>query len=466
MDYEVGSAAFIVPRIGEHISNGLNSLRESFNFEDSHAVNDPPFCSPIFQTVNESSPGDLITFHHQEEVVATNESQNATYVPLFDLGDVDQSDLFSFDIDQIDLSLPPISPRQDNLSSAFDFKPEFDFPDISLPDNLMDLLDEHQPEDSSVQVHDNASFTNTSSEPQGWNTFNAESTSLCMSDLEFDDEDIEDFVEKKPLAVRKSRQKSSKVNPSVCLHNEDLAHGKPGQRLILTAEERRLLVQMGQHIPTHFPLTRGEERSIRTMRRKIRNKLSAKASRARRQEYVSSLESQVSNCQKENQRLKSRIRKLEETNDGLVATLRSARSQINQLLKGTCTAAANGFGLNRRSTSKLQPLLPLTIPRQGTNANQSRIMMKSGKPASLLLVALMILASATVVPLPGLETHPEEAVALKSDVASNDQSVLPEIISKLKSLIFAKKSVKDVLNSLYGECFRFVNTALCRDSHA
>lgn len=51
-------------------------------------------------------------------------------------------------------------------------------------------------------------------------------------------------------------------------------------------------------------------------------------------------------------------------------------------------------------------------------------MMKSGKPASLLLVALMILASATVVPLPGLENHPEGAAALKSDVASNDQSVL------------------------------------------
>ncbi|KAM3182688.1 hypothetical protein ACTXT7_011812 [Hymenolepis weldensis] len=135
---------------------------------------------------------------------------------------------------------------------------------------------------------------------------------------------------------------------------------------------------------------------------------------------------------------------------GLVATLRSARSQINQLLKGTCTATANGFGLNRKSTSQLQPLLPLTIPRQGTNANQSRIMMKSGKPASLLLVALMILASATVVPLPGLENHPEgaAAAALKSDVTSNDQSVLSEIISKLKSLIFAKKSVEDILNSL------------------
>lgn len=68
---------------------------------------------------------------------------------------------------------------------------------------------------------------------------------------------------------------------------------------------------MGQRVPTVFPLTRCEERAIRTMRRKIRNKLSAKASRARRQEYLSRLESRVADCHKENQRLRSRVTELE-----------------------------------------------------------------------------------------------------------------------------------------------------------
>lgn len=420
----MGSAAFIVPRIGEHISNGLNSLRDNFNFEDSHTVSDSPICSPIFQTINESSPGDLITFHHQEEVVATNESQNETHIPLFDLGEADRSDLFSFDIDDINPSLPPISPSLDNLSAAFEFKPETDFSDIYLPDNLMDLIDEHHPEDPFVQLRENESFTNTSSEPQVWNTFNTEGTSECISDEELDDEGSGEFEEIKRPTPRKCRQKASHSNSSVCLHNEDLTHGKPGQRLIFTPEERRLLIQMGQRIPTHFPLTRSEERAIRTMRRKIRNKLSAKASRARRQEYVSSLESQVSNCHKENQRLKSQIRDLERTNANLVTNLRNARSHINQLLKGTYAATVNGLGLNSKSASQLQPLLPLTISRQGINANQSRITMKSGKPASLLLVALMILASAAVLPLPGLEYRSEGAASLKTDVAANDQSVL------------------------------------------
>ena len=68
---------------------------------------------------------------------------------------------------------------------------------------------------------------------------------------------------------------------------------------------------MGQRVPTTFPLTRSEERAIKTMRRKIRNKLSDKASRARRQEYVINLESKVTTYQKENKRLRSHIINLE-----------------------------------------------------------------------------------------------------------------------------------------------------------
>lgn len=108
-----------------------------------------------------------------------------------------------------------------------------------------------------------------------------------------------------------------------------------------------------------------------------------------------------------------------------MASLRNMRSCMNRLIKGTCTATANGFGLKSDSASPLQPLLPLTVPRQGSTGNQARLKMKSGKPASLLLVALMILASATVLPLPGLEDHSDTAATvLKGDVSSSDQSVL------------------------------------------
>ncbi|VDL86557.1 unnamed protein product [Schistocephalus solidus] len=84
-----------------------------------------------------------------------------------------------------------------------------------------------------------------------------------------------------------------------------------GQRLVLSAEERRLLSRMGHKVPTMFPLSRSDERVIRAVRRKIRNKISAKASRARRQEYLQTLEMRIHRCHKENERLRSRVGELE-----------------------------------------------------------------------------------------------------------------------------------------------------------
>ncbi|KAM7540780.1 hypothetical protein Aperf_G00000025987 [Anoplocephala perfoliata] len=455
MDYDVSSAAFLVPRMGEHFSHSLSSIRDNFNFDESNSNTGHSVCSPLFQSIDEGLPTDLITFHHQEEVVATNKPQNTTYLPLNDLDSIDKSDLFSFD-DDFNSSLPVRTPldgqNSDDLGLVFGpkvgatsapFTPLS--ADFTIPSELIDLIDEQLAEASPVQNSDN---TSSSSDPPAWNKFN-ESTSPYISDPEREDlypSEDEEFIERLP-PQRKSRRKNSQANPPVCLHNEDLARGKPGQRLILTSEEKRLLVQMGQRVPTTFPLSRSEERAIRTMRRKIRNKLSAKASRARRQEYLSSLESRVADCHEENQRLRTRIRELEDDNAGLMASLRNMRSCMNRLIKGTCTATANGFGLKSDSASPLQPLLPLTVPRQGSNANQTRLKMKSGKPASLLLVALMILASATVLPLPGLENHSDTTAAvLKNDVSSEGQSVLSgrsRLLLNQEDEVDVKMHVKD-----------------------
>lgn len=113
------------------------------------------------------------------------------------------------------------------------------------------------------------------------------------------------------------------------------------QEVVLNDDEKKLLAKEGVNLPSKFPLSKLEERVLKKIRRKIRNKLSAQESRKKKREYVDSLEGRMSACNAHNLELQRKIHQLEETNNALLEQL----SRLQALLpnssrksthRGTC----------------------------------------------------------------------------------------------------------------------------------
>uniref|UniRef100_H2Z934 BZIP domain-containing protein n=1 Tax=Ciona savignyi TaxID=51511 RepID=H2Z934_CIOSA len=99
--------------------------------------------------------------------------------------------------------------------------------------------------------------------------------------------------------------------------------------LVLTVEEKKLLKEEQVTIPTDLPLTKYEERVLKKVRRKIRNKKSAMASRQKKKDYVGGLEARVKKCTDLNEALSKRVKQLENQNSTLLEQLR----QIHDVVK-------------------------------------------------------------------------------------------------------------------------------------
>lgn len=111
------------------------------------------------------------------------------------------------------------------------------------------------------------------------------------------------------------------------------------KEIVLTEEEKRLLAKEGATIPTHMPLTKAEERTLKRVRRKIRNKQSAQESRKKKKVYVDGLENRVAICTAHNLELQKKVQLLQKQNMSLIEQLKKLQSMVKMsTLKASTTS--------------------------------------------------------------------------------------------------------------------------------
>ncbi|CAI2735612.1 unnamed protein product [Schistosoma spindalis] len=181
-------------------------------------------------------------------------------------------------------------------------------------------------------------------------------------------------------------QMYSRIRGTTRIGQSDINHP---HMLVLTEEEKRTLIAEGYSIPTRLPLSKQDERNLKKVRRKIKNKISAQESRRKKKEYLEALERKVSIYSQENIDLKRRVDGLESTNRSLLGQLRLlqqlvSKSKSSNTSTSTCSNDSNKTGIQ---TNHLN-----------TNGNGSvdcvtRITHSNGSPSTCLMVFALCFAA-------------------------------------------------------------------------
>ena len=218
----------------------------------------------------------------------------------------------------------------------------------------------------------------------------------------------------KPVQMTIKQEDSS--SEKGCNSSDEVSEtDSPYPRLKLNAEEKRLLQKEGITLPTHYPLTKYEERELKRIRRKIRNKISAQDSRKRKKEYVDGLEDRVKQCTEENMTLLKRIKALQLQNQSLAGQLK-----------------------------RLQALL-----QKGN---------KSAQPATCLMVLLLSLA---LVAVPNLRPHSNTNNELSQEQEQPEK--MPPLAGRSRTLLYTKQLMDEELQQYSEELLQEVEGLLDHD---
>lgn len=170
-----------------------------------------------------------------------------------------------------------------------------------------------------------------------------------------------------------------------------ISSGGSGPQLHLTDEERKLLLRENIVLPTNLPLTKTEERNLKRIRRKIRNKESAQNSRKKRKEYVDGLEARVQLCTTQNVELHKQVKLLETQNKKLINQLHKLQNMVGSnnnksVQLGTCAMvlllsfAVLLFPNSKSNTDMAKQEFPSSSPRSPFAGNTRRLLFHSPQP--------------------------------------------------------------------------------------
>lgn len=255
----------------------------------------------------------------------TDESNTTDHVQTQGL--VTQNTLFNDQIsldDLLKISSDLDQTHSNNTHYSFNSTSSSNFSPLSEPFSSPEMIDQT----GLVQQQSPVSVVFSESEINGAKVtkelvFNFEDQ--CKSFLE----ENYDFVgEKMEVIVDKNTSVDMEENSD---DDSDDSESIKMEKFKLTAEEKLVFLKEGYKLPTHLPLTKSEEKLLKLVRRKIRNKKSAHTSRERKKKYVTGLEKRVEYCTKMNDELLLENKLLKSQKTKLVTKLKNMQQLMNEM---------------------------------------------------------------------------------------------------------------------------------------